>query len=171
MNYATGTLHTRLDYTGLDLTVISIERENRSSGGSSLEFSELIPGMDIEFWWPYAERNRTGNGLDSTIQTEPEVNECVGRFRPSRVVRGTVVGDEDDYEVASSSSSNVQADQAAAEQDRALLRKMFENELKTDSKIIENQNWEFLFHSAVEEVLEEEFNHVTNSRNKSVKVN
>jgi hypothetical protein len=47
----------------------------RHDNGTKLEYSDIVPGMDIEHWWPYEDKGNTP------------------RYRKCRVIRCTVVDD------------------------------------------------------------------------------
>ena len=56
----------------------------RREGGTGIEYEELRPGLDIEFWWPYDEKNKQISTKDKKV----------GRFRKCKVISAKAISDE-----------------------------------------------------------------------------
>ena len=49
----------------------------RKKGGAALAFKDIVPGMEIDFWWPYKGKDEEGHDEN-------------GRFRRAKVIKALV---------------------------------------------------------------------------------
>ena len=89
--------------------------------------------MDIEFWWPYDEKN----------EEKWKENRKVGRFRKCKVVLAKVVPEK----IASASNSNPSNND---------IKRLLIEELGVSSKFFDSENWEQHLQSCIDILNNEE---------------
>ena len=126
----------------------------RREGGTGIEYDELRPGLDIEFWWPYDEKNKQISTTDKSV----------GRFRKCKVISAKAISDErpPELEKENSKKSNPEVDKNKLEnisneqKDDEEIKQLLLSELDVSPKFFESPNWKEHLNSCLDLLLEDE---------------
>jgi len=124
----------------------------RREGGTGIEYEELRPGLDIEFWWPYDEKNKAISTKDKKV----------GRFRKCKVISAKAISDErpPDLESQSSQKSNSEVKSTEnvsnEEKNDEEIKQLLLSELDVSPKFFDSQNWKEHLNSCLDLLLEDE---------------
>ena len=127
----------------------------RREGGTGIEYDELRPGLDIEFWWPYDEKNKQ-------ISTQ---DKKVGRFRKCKVISAKAISNERPPELEKENSKksnpevskNKSAENISNEQkDDEEIKQLLLSELDVSPKFFESPSWKEHLNSCLDLLLEDE---------------
>jgi len=114
----------------------------RREGGTAIEYKALRPGLDIEFWWPYDEKNKQISTKDKKV----------GRFRKCKVISAKAVSDEPTEVPA---GSNVNTKNSNEENDEE-IKQLLLSELDVSPKFFESPNWKDHLNSCLDLLLEDD---------------